>query len=265
MTEILHPALPDTLWADPRLGRLPGAQPVAEDEWLVVDEMFAAQMAERDRLVRERPGEVMDALPEAGAALDELLTVVLEALRRMAGFAVTPEEVTRPDGVAVPVDRARVLRTLARLCQEDFCLLQKRGEEHVLTAAALLFPSSWTLSEKIGRPLSVIHDPVEPYDPEVARRVQRLFDGVRAGRPLWRVNALPYEAPDLFHPRRMAEKPPRPGAEAPYVRAERQCLLRLPETGAVVFTIHTYMVARDRLSGAQAAALARYRDALGEA
>uniref|UniRef100_UPI002E26F16C heme-dependent oxidative N-demethylase subunit alpha family protein n=1 Tax=Mesobaculum littorinae TaxID=2486419 RepID=UPI002E26F16C len=36
----------------------------------------------------------------------------------------------------------------------------------------------------------------------------------------------------------------RPGAEAPYLRSERQGLLRLPESRAVVFTIHTYMVRR---------------------
>jgi len=31
---------------------------------------------------------------------------------------------------------------------------------------------------------------------------------------------------------------------APYLRSERQSILRLPDTGAVVFSIHTYVVAR---------------------
>ena len=28
----------------------------------------------------------------------------------------------------------------------------------------------------------------------------------------------------------------------PFTRSERQCILRLPESDAVVFTIHTYVV-----------------------
>jgi len=35
--------------------------------------------------------------------------------------------------------------------QEDLCVLQKRGDAHVLTAAVICFPSSWDVREKIGR------------------------------------------------------------------------------------------------------------------
>ena len=79
----------------------------------------------------------------------------------------------------------------------------------------------------------------------MARRVQRLFDGVREGRPLWRFNALWYDDPTLFQPR--PENAPRAAidrSKAPYFRSERQSLVRLPQTGAVVFSIHTYVVAR---------------------
>jgi hypothetical protein len=34
-----------------------------------------------------------------------------------------------------------------------------------------------------------------------------------------------------------------------YLRSERQCLVRLPRTGAVIFTIHTCVVARESLNG----------------
>jgi len=75
--------------------------------------------------------------------------------------------------------------------------------------------------------------------------VQRLFDGVRAGRPMWRANLLRYDAPDLHQPRTEDDPRPAGGPDAKYARSERQSVLRLPETGAVVFAIHTSVVALD--------------------
>ena len=121
--------------------------------------------------------------------------------------------------------------------------MQKQGDEHVLTAAVLCFPASWTLAEKAGQPLSRIHRPVGAYDVGVAQRVQRLFDGVQSGKPIWRNNYLHYNDPELYQPLSEtdpARKEPWP-AHAPYTRAERQCIVRLPETGAVLFSIHTYV------------------------
>ena len=244
MSEILQQAIPHDAHA-PR--PLPGIAPLDPATWLVVDEVFEAQMAERARLLKERRDEVLAVTPEGRAAADELLAFVLDWLGRHGeGYSIGEDEVIRPDAVRVALNRHDPMGTLGHLVQEDLCLLQKRGEEHVLTAAVVCFPASWRLAEKIGRPLSGIHEPVAEYDTGVARRVQRLFDGVRVGRPLWRFNVLTYAAPDLFQP------DPRPephAAEAggeerfPYLRSERQCVLRLPETGACVFSIHSFVLA----------------------
>ena len=122
--------------------------------------------------------------------------------------------------------------------------MEKRGPEHVLTGAVLCFPASWKLSEKVGRPLTAIHDPVDEYDAGLAARVQRLFDGVQEGRPLWRMNQLWYADPELHQPRSVtAPRAIEDGPEgAAYYRSERQCILRLPQTQAVVFSIHTMVL-----------------------
>jgi len=110
----------------------------------------------------------------------------------------------------------------------------------------LCFPASWTLAEKLGRAMVRIHAPVPEYDENIARRVQRVLEGVQVGRPMWRMNHNLYASAELFHPR--AEAAPRVDAVPQYVRAERQCLLRLPKTGAVLFTIHTYVMALEALA-----------------
>lgn len=240
MTKILQTRIPYDI-AAPR--KLPGIQPLALDEWLIRDEAFAGQMAYRDRLLAEKRDVVLAMDETAREAALELLDLVLERAYPGAG-----DTVARPDGMVVPVDRDDPMGTLGRLVQEDFCLLQKPegAEEHVLTAAVLCFPASWTLAEKFMRPLIRIHVPVPEYDANIAARVQRLFDGVRPDRPLWRFNRLWYGDPDLHQPRREADKRPhRRAAAVAFLRSERQSLLRLPKTRAVVFSIHTFVLARE--------------------
>src|SRR6185436_13108322 len=101
--------------------------------------------------------------------------------------------------------------------------------------------------------------PIERYDEGVAKRVQRLFEAIRPEAPLMRANLLLYSDPALFNPRHeFARHAPDPGA-AEFVRVERQTLLRLPATRAVVFSIHTYMVRPAALSEEQRAKLAEAR------
>jgi hypothetical protein len=237
MTQTLQKKLPyDPL--DPR--PLPGVQPLALNDWLLVDEAFAGQMAERTRLLKDHRSVVLALDETARPAAEELLELVLQQ-----AYAGAQGRVVRPDGVAVEIDRTDPLGTLGHLVQEDLCILQKHGAEHVLTGAVLCFPASWTLAEKFMRPLIGIHDPVASYDAPMASRVQRLFDGVQVGRPLWRFNALWYADAALHQPRSIHNRRvERSALQADFLRSERQCILRLPVSEAVVFSIHTYVVAR---------------------
>ena len=247
MSAILQSRLPHAPWADPALSRMPGMRPV-EGHWIVVDDAYARQMDERARLMADRRGDVLAVLPGAEAALDELAAIVLGDLP--GGFARAGDAVRRPDGRTVPTVGAP-LDVLGGLLQEDLLILEKHGDEHVLTAGLLCFPANWTLAEKIGRPLTRIHRPIAAYDDDVARRVQRLFDHVRPGRPMWRANVLAHATPALHHPR--SESRPRDDVPLPppFVRSERQTVLRLPLTGAVLFAVHTFVVRADALTPEQ--------------
>ena len=257
-TAILQDRLPHLAWIDPRTRRLPGILPVDGRDWLRQDEAYAPQMALRDRLVDAQPEVIHALLPEGRPAAGELYTAVLDWLGTAPGFARSADRICRPDGVTVHLDPDQPLLTLGRLIQEDLCLMEKDGEEYRLTGGILCFPASWTLQQKIGRPLTGIHDTVPIYDGDIARRVARLFDAIRPEQPLWRMNYLTYDDFVLHQPRREGEKRPRP-VDHGYIRSERQCLMRLPVTRAVVFTIHTYVVDATTVSPGDLAAL---RDAV---
>ena len=257
MTFVLQSHLPNSLWSDPAQARLPGIQPLDWGDWLVVDDAFQGQMALRDQLISRRREKVLMLDPTAQDAAVELLEHVLKALLTSPDYVVSATKVTRPDGVTVQIDYSDPLATAGRLVQEDLCLLQKHGDEHVLSGAVLCFPAGWTLAEKFMRPLTRIHDPVPSYDGNIARRVQRMFDAIRVQQPLWRANILFYEDPTLFAPH--FEHAPRPTTvnDAPYVRSERQSLLRLASSQAVVFSIHTYVVRWSDLSAQQVRSIAK--------
>lgn len=231
MSHILHDQMPPDAVKHP----LPGTRPVAPGDWLRRDERYAEQMALRDRLIAERRGDVIALLPEGEAPARELLAVV------RAEVGATEDRYLRPDGVTVGIDESDPLGSLARLCQEDFAIMVAGEAEHWFAGGVICFPSRWTLAQKIGRPLTGIHTPVEEYDYGMARRVQRLFDCVRVGQPLVRWNNIPYLVGDLFNPQ-PEFGPAQPDLPRPFLRRERQVLVRLPDTEAVVFSIHTYLV-----------------------
>ncbi|MFE3835505.1 heme-dependent oxidative N-demethylase family protein [Pseudogemmobacter sonorensis] len=261
---VLQSSLPFLPWMDPRTARLPGILPVepradGRPDWLRVDDAFAGQMRLRDHLISTRPEAVHALSGPARPAAQELYARVLSDLAATPGYRIGRAEALRPDGVAVALEAEAPLLTLGRLVQEDLCLMEQAepGGEHALTGAILCFPASWTLAQKIGRPLVAIHRPVAPYDEGLARRVQRLFDAIRPEQPLWRMNWLTYDDPALHQPRAEGESRPDPSPDsspdipgphsgaAPkrmFVRCERQCLLRLPASRAVVFSIHSYVV-----------------------
>ncbi len=230
---------------------LPGVRPLTDD-WLLVDDAYGAQMTEKARLIAQTPDAVHALDESARPAAEELLDRVLGSLPE--GFHRDGERITRPDGVVVTLDRDAPLITLGHLVQEDLCLMQPLDGVHVLSGALLCFPARWRLADKFMRPLMAIHDPVPSYDENIAKRVQRLFDGLRTEQPLWRFNSLWDTDPTLFQPGPRAVRSEQAAREAPYFRSERQCLLRLPVTQAVVFSIHTYVVTRAAVSASGDAA-----------
>lgn len=222
--------------------RLPAMRPVV-GPWLSCDAAYGPQMANRRGLLRTREGDVYAQTEGGLAAARGFVELALDALPD--GFEQEGDTVHCPDGHTEVVDWDAPLRSTGMILQQDVCILEKRGAEHVMTGAVLCFPASWTLAQKIGKPLIGIHAPVDEYDAGIAARVQRLFDGVQVGRPLWRANALRYDDATLYQPR--PENDPRPVGQpdAPYLRSERQTILRLPQPEAVAFVIHTSVVAMD--------------------
>ena len=232
-----------------------GLMPLAEAGWIERDERLAADLAEKRRLLETRHSEVFAALDEAAAPAAALLEQLVQHLLQYHGAVYAREgDVILNAATSERWDLARPalhpLDLAGRLVQEDLCLLQRAaaGETYRLIGASLCSPARWRLADKIGRALAAIHAPVPGYAEKLERPVDRFFAALAPERPVWRLNWSIVDDPAPFQP------VARPAADAVtaatagerlWLRVERQTLRRLPESGAVVFTIRTYITRLD--------------------
>ena len=219
-----------------KLTKLPGVMPLNPQDWIIFDDAYKDQMAEREILLKNTK-DVIAADTNSRAAACELLNSILQFLHKAGGFEVSEKQVITRDNRTVEIDYNEPLLTCGLLVQNDFCLLKKIDGQHVLIAAVLCFPANWRLHEKFMKPLFSIHRNVPEYSPEIAKRVDRIFDGIRVGQPMWRFNVLEYSDATLYQPYRL-----NPDCKPSYTRSERQTFVKLPDTGVVVFGIHTFVV-----------------------
>lgn len=200
-------------------------------------------MAYRRKLMSSRREVVFQAMDSAKAACMELRDIICGE----GGYSISQD--------------GNSLLEAASHVQEDLCILQKQGDNHILTAAVMCFPSSWDVRQKIGRSISSIHKPVPEFS-SVSHTVERMLSAIRVEQPLGRANFLIYTDPELHQPRGEGiDKPIDPKAPR-YIRVERQTFRRLPETLAVVFAIHTYVVPANSLSDEEHALLASIKPEL---
>ncbi|MFN8036636.1 MAG: DUF3445 domain-containing protein [Acidimicrobiia bacterium] len=243
MTASSVPALPeldllDLTWR-PFRWRM-GLRPLDLADWILTDRRYDADLAEKRRLYAESSAQVVASVPGTEPAAAEVLEalcahlVVLDPVR----FGVSAAALRASLPGAHPIEQAGLL------VQEDLCLHTVVDGRLVLSAASLCFPTRWRLSDKIGRPVAEIHEPVPRYA-GIAASVDRVLARLRVDRPVCRTNWSVLDDPALHQPpARERETVGRitgvDAGERLWLRVERQTLRRFPEHDSVLFTIRVF-------------------------
>lgn len=191
---------------------------------------------------------------------------------RVQAFAEWPQGVQLTPEVGAPGrELAAILGTRGALPEaalathEDLCLLTKREGEEVyrLIGAAVAWPSDWHPSDKIGLPLRALHAPIAGYEEQLATGVDRFMETLRPGpiyaRCNWFIAATGARRwlPDRPATQAFAHVTSDNAGSTLFVRSERQTLRRLPQTGAILFTIGIYVEPLGNLSPANIAMLGK--------
>ena len=135
-----------------KVKKLPGVMPLNPHEWIIFDDAYSDQMAERENLL-ENNNDVIVLDNNSRAVARELLTILLQFLRKADDFEVSEKQVITRDKRTVKIDYEKPLMTCGLLVQNDFCLMEKRK-------VSLLYTKDWcgTLISRIkhGHLCSVI-------------------------------------------------------------------------------------------------------------
>ena len=193
---------------------------------------------------------------------DEWLQPEPDLAARAQGFAAFPQGIQlTPEGTAPGEELAAMLGVkgglpeVAAAHHEDMCLLTLRldEEQYRLVGAAVAWPSDWTPADKLGLPLRALHEPIQGYEEQLATGVDHFMAKLKPGAIYGRANWFIAATDDR---RWIAEPPetafahvtPENAGAALFVRSERQTLRRLPNTGAILFTIGIYVAPLKTLS-----------------
>lgn len=203
-----------------------GMQPMAS-HWLERSEHQAALTAHKQERRATLGEAVYKVLPEG-------LDAACELARKVSECAL-PEP--------LPLEqfpREEWLWQASLAIHEDLVVMASIEGEYTMVAASLCSPSHWRLPEKIGRPMSRIHDPIPTIHDRLTAKIDRVFDFLAVDRPIERFNWSIQEDDVLFcwpldHEQRFAPEHPL------FYRVERQTLSRLPESDALAFTIAVHI------------------------
>lgn len=145
-----------------------------------------------------------------------------------------------PDGSAGMREALAWMHSWTPEIEADWVVLSADvSREPIVLAGEVVFPTAWSLPEKLGLPLSAVHEPVPELQtsigPAIATFLARIECGAAWERENWGMcgNAELNHHPSRTLPRLTAKSKP----ENTWIRLENQFLTRLPETRCILFGI----------------------------
>jgi hypothetical protein len=201
-------------------------QPTAQHDELI---------AQRRRWLHVEPETFSAFLPESAALLEECAalaqeweSITLEQHASVTKLDTTPE---------------RGLR-LGEMWEPDYLLLRADATGRFrLVGGCVCFPSSWSLAEKIDRPMEFIHGPVPGLNAQLGRSIDTFLAKLTPGAAWLRHNWGLSRSPELNqHPSRPLPRLDESAALAEvWLRVEQQALVALPASGGALFAIRIAM------------------------
>lgn len=219
-----------------------GLIPLADSQWIETDRQLP--LFHRHKLAqRECLGErVYRASSDSMPAQRELSALLARYLcgQQAEHYALDGNQMNcTSGGFTTPLETDEPLWNCSLWVADDLAIMQERDGRYCLTAASLCSPSEWLLEDKFGRPMSSIHDRVPGLNNSIRDSIDRFFGHLKSALPVYRLNwAL--QVGDALNQRHEFIEDARTDSPI-YYRCERQSLRRLPQSGAIVFTIRVYL------------------------
>ena len=215
-----------------------GLRALRDRSWLETDRRYAQDITKKKALLKSHRDEVFAETPESRPAQNETLDLIKRELEtNHSDVALIAECKSEPSSLV----RASLL------VQEDLVLMHETNEGYILSAASVSFPTGWNLTEKVGKTMQAIHQPVPELNTEIGTPIDRFFKNLKLGKKVERFNWGLYDSDALFQPswwrQERSVDPSITSAnigEKIFFRVERQTLQRLPSGYDILFTIRIF-------------------------
>ncbi|KAG7665981.1 uncharacterized protein J8A68_000411 [[Candida] subhashii] len=273
-----HPPLKSYPFKDAIYKLTMGIRTIDISDWLLIEPTYLKSISHKVRIINNKhedyPADkdlrnsTLFVTPEAADAIREFYDMVMTYLvtKYPMYFKVKDGEywnlITEkkyPVNSEDVEDVVKLEEYLAENIEEDFIILlkddQSTVDEYYFKAGVFAFAAGFNPQDRFNKPLSFIHHPVPSYESKLKLSMNRYFQRMTPGQFITRSNFSvqthgKYYVDDSNKGHNLPEGFVQ--TELPYeeldfenqvhYRSERQTLTKLPKSGAVVFTIRTYLM-----------------------
>lgn len=230
-----------------------GLSPIPASEWIKYEPAYCNRISEKKTLIAEQRGRVIQSVKGSEAAQHELLNEILLFIEKYESdlFDVNSNSViSHQDGQIYELAeyKSTPLELISYLAIDDFCLLEEFNDDYRLIAASVCSPTYWELSEKIGRPMREVHEPIVSLEENIGRMIRHFFTNLKPDDYFQRSNWFLMTSPDmpLFKDScKMDTEIDNINVDnimdKLYLRCERQSFRKLKQTNTIVFGIKIYV------------------------
>lgn len=250
-----------------------GLKNLAQDEWLLLENTYLDRTNLRKEIVADKIKDAHTVIthPDSAESLCEYYDITLDYLQQKYPqyfyikksdpslmFNAIRNESIYKESRLYKGDLKKLVHTLSRTIEEDFLIMMndEKTQKYFLRGGAFVFPSGLDPAEKANLSLADIHGPVPFYKEKIEKSMDKFFQRLKTGHFVLRVNWTCQAHNELYA---VGLNHALEGEETPildaknidfnhvFLRCERQCLMRLPKTKAVVFTIRTYLTPMSKI------------------
>lgn len=258
-----------------------GIRYIDPQEWLLVENTYLRWIEEKTKIVtnnnpkypkgKDLNRSTMFDTPEADNAIREYYDIVVKYMcdkypmyfeqhsSNQVHNKITDEYIPAFAGAVNPRE---LMHYLVRTIEEDFIILlkdptkkdDKHGDEYYFKGGVFAFAAGFDPWNKFNKPLTSIHEPIPGYEEKMKLSMNKFFARIKPGEFVTRSN-FSIQTHDKFYvddsnkgyhltPEQLKTPIPYESLDFEkqvHYRSERQVLTKLPRSGAIVFTIRTYL------------------------
>ncbi|KAF8150626.1 hypothetical protein B0H34DRAFT_784890 [Crassisporium funariophilum] len=221
------------------------------NHWLELDSSYRERIAERKEIFNRHGRNAVNLLPGGEDACSELVETVIQFLciRYPCQFSFNNRTRVFHNailGADYDLKKISPLTFLLENVPDDFMIMMEDAKTgfYVLKGGSTCTGMGWNMAGKIGKNLQEIHLPAPDYKEKMLMSMDRFFSKLTSDQPIQRaswqleIGKPLYLQPDdpLFPPRfKQLEDL---SLDDIYLRVDRQSLLRLPRSRAIIFGVN---------------------------